>query len=71
MSFAQILEEVDRLTEEERTELARRLHALELASDPKRTADMSARLDRSLAGSGVVTEEQLRAQLSARGFARS
>ena len=71
MSFAQILEEVDRLTEEERTELAHRLRARELSQDAKRTADMSARLEANLAGSGVVTEEQLRAQISARGFARS
>lgn len=70
MSFAQILEEVDRLTEEERRELARRLRARELAGDAKRTEDLSARLDKTLAGTGVVTEEQLHSRLRTRGFAQ-
>jgi hypothetical protein len=59
MSFAQILEEVDHLTDSERLKLARRLGALELAGDAARTAEMSARLDRTLAGTDAVTEEQL------------
>ena len=59
MSFAQILEAVNHLTGSERLELARRLRALELAGDAARTADMSARLDRTLAGTDAVTEEQL------------
>ena len=67
MSLAQILEEVDHLTDGERTELARRLRALALAGDAQRTADMSARLDRTLAGTDVVTEEQLPARLRTRG----
>ena len=67
MSLAEILEEVDRLTDAERIELARRLRARELATDEKRTADMSARLDRMLAGTGAVTEEELHARLRARG----
>ena len=67
MSLAQILEEVDHLTDDERLELARRLRALELARDAKRTADMSARLDRTLAGTNVVTEEQLVSRLQTRG----
>jgi hypothetical protein len=60
MSLAEILEEVDRLTDAERVELARRLRARELAGDPARTADMAAQLDRMLAGEGVVAEEELR-----------
>ena len=67
MSLAQILEEVDHLTGEERIQLARRLRALELAGDSKRTADMSARLDRTLAGTNAVTEEQLHTRLRPRG----
>ena len=67
MSLAEILEEVDHLTDGERTELARRLRALELAGDAKRTADMSARLDNSLAGKDSVTEEQLLSRLRTRG----
>ena len=67
MSLAQILEEVDHLTDGERTELARRLRALALAGDAQRTANMSARLDSTLAGKGVVTEEQLPARLQTRG----
>ena len=54
MSLAEILEEVDHLTDGERTELA---------GDAKRTADMSARLDSSLAGKDSVTEGQLLSRL--------
>ena len=67
MSLAQIIEEVDHLTDGERLELARRLRALALAGDVQRTADMSARLDRTLAGTDVVTEEQLLSRLQTRG----
>ena len=67
MSLAQIIEEVDHLTDGERLELARRLRALALAGDAARTADMSARLDRTLAGTDVVTEEQLHSRLQTRG----
>ena len=67
MSLAQIIEEVDHLTDGERLELARRLRALALAGDVQRTADMSARLDRTLAGTDVVTEEQLHSRLQTRG----
>ena len=67
MSLAQIIEEVDHLTDGERTELALRLRALALAGDAQRTADMSARLDRTLAGTDVVTEEQLLSRLQTRG----
>ena len=67
MSLAQIIEEVDHLTDGERLELARRLRALALAGDVQRTADMSARLDRTLAGTDVVTEEQLLSRLRTRG----
>jgi hypothetical protein len=68
MSFAEILEQVDLLTDEERKELALRLRAKELANDANRTADMSTKLDRMLAGVGVVTEEELHARLRARGI---
>ena len=67
MSLAQIIEEVDHLTDGERLELARRLRALALAGDAHRTADISARLDRTLAGTDVVTEEQLLSRLQTRG----
>jgi len=70
MSLAQILEEVDRLTHEERIEVARRLRALELAGDAKRTADMAARLDRTLTGTDMVTEDQLLSRLRTRESAR-
>jgi hypothetical protein len=70
MSLAQILEEVEYLTDDERIELARRLRALELAGDAQRTADMSARLDRTLTATDVVTEEQLLSRLRTRGLAR-
>lgn len=53
----------------ERTELAHRLRARELAGDESRTAEMEARLDRMLAGEGVVTEEELHAKLCVRGAA--
>ena len=66
MSLAEILEEVDHLTDGERTEPARRLRALELAGDAKRTADMSARLDSMLAGKDSVTEGQLLSRLRTR-----
>ena len=66
MSLAEILEEVDHLTDGERIELARRLRALELAGDAKRTADMSARLDSMLAGKDSVTEGQLLSRLRTR-----
>jgi hypothetical protein len=60
MSLTEILAEVDRLSVAERAELTRRLRARELAEDPQRTADASARLDRALRGEGVVGEEELR-----------
>ena len=67
MSFADILEEVDRLTDAERLLLSRRLRARELAADAARTAEMAARLDRMRAGDGAVTEEELRSRLLSRG----
>ncbi len=70
MSLAEILEEVERLTDGERTELARRLRARELAGDAERTADMSARLDGMLAGGEAVSEEELHARLRTRGLGR-
>ena len=69
MSFTEILAEVDRLSDAERAQLTRRLRARELAADPARTADLAARLDRTLAGRGLVDEEQLRARLGHRGAA--
>ena len=69
MSFTELLSEVDRLSDAERAQLARRLRARELASDPARTADLAARLDRTLAGRDSVDEEQLRARLGHRGAA--
>ena len=69
MSFADLLEAVDHLNESERAELGRRLHARELAGDASRTAEMAARLDRMLAGEGIVTEEELHAKWSVRGGA--
>ena len=53
-----------------RGKLARRLRALELAGDAQRTADMSARLDRALAGTDVVTEDDLFSRLRTRGLAQ-
>ena len=69
MSFTDLLEAVDRLNDEDRAALARRLRARELADNPTRTAEMAGRLDRMLAGDGIVTEEELRARLQARGAA--
>jgi hypothetical protein len=69
MSLADLLEEVDRLSDEERAVLSRRLRARELTGDATRTADMAGRLDRMLAGEGVVTEQELRARIEARGAA--
>lgn len=69
MSFPELLEAVDHLDDAERAELARRLRARELAADPARLADLSARLDRMLAGQGIVTEDEVRAKLRARGLA--
>jgi hypothetical protein len=69
MSFAELLAAVARLSDAECTELARRLRARELANDPARTADMSRRLDRTLAGEGVVTEEEFRARTKGRSLA--
>ena len=69
MSLADLLEEVDRLNDAERTMLSRRLRARELAGDATRTADMAGRLDRMLAAEGVVTEQELRARIEARGAA--
>ena len=69
MSFTDLLEAVDRLNDEDRAALARRLRARELAHDPARTAEMSGRLDRMLAGDGIVTEEEFRARVQARGTA--
>lgn len=68
MSLAEILAEVDRLTDAERAELARRLRAHELASDPARTAALSARLDRLQGGTGGVPEKELRGRLQDRGL---
>ena len=69
MRFSELLAEVDRLSDEERAQLTRRLRARELAADPARTADLAARLDRTLAGKDSVDEEQLRARLGHRGTA--
>ena len=69
MSFTDLLEAVDRLSDSERMELARRLRARELAGDESRVAEMGVRLDRMLAGEGVVTEEELHAKLCVRGAA--
>ena len=69
MSLADILEEVDRLTDAERLVLARRLRAREIAGDTQRTAEMAAHLDRMQSGEGVVAEEDLRARLLSRGIA--
>ena len=69
MSFTDLLEAVDHLSDSERTELGRRLRARELAGDASRTAEMASRLDRMLAGEGIVTEEELHAKWRARGGA--
>lgn len=69
MSLDDLLEEVDRLSDAERTVLSRRLRARELAGDASRTVEMSGRLDRMLAGEGVITEQELRARIEARGAA--
>ena len=69
MSLADLLEEVDRLSDAERTVLSRRLRARELAGDATRTTEMAGRLDRMIAGEGVVTEEELRARIESRGAA--
>jgi hypothetical protein len=66
MSLAEILEEVEHLSDTERAQLARQLWARELAADPERTADLARRLDRQLSGQGFVTEEEFRARLAAR-----
>ena len=67
MSLADLLEEVDRLNDAERAVLSRRLRARELAADATRTVEMAARLDRMLAGEGLVTDQELRARIEARG----
>ena len=69
MSLADLLEEVDLLNDAERAVLSRRLRARELAADATRTAEMAGRLDRMLAGEGLVTEQELRARIEARGAA--
>ena len=69
MSLADLLEEVDRLSDADRAVLSRRLRARELADDATRTASMAGRLDRMRAGEGVVTEQELRARIEARGAA--
>ena len=69
MSLADLLEEVDRLSDADRTVLSRRLRARELTGDATRTAEMAARRDRMLAGEGAVDEMELRARIEARGAA--
>jgi hypothetical protein len=64
MSVAEILEEAGRLTPVERSELVRQLRVRELTDDPARTEDLATKLDRVLAGSGAVSEEQLRDRLN-------
>jgi len=68
MSLTEILAEVERLSEADRAELARRLRARELANDPQYLADVSARLDRALKGEGLVGEEEVRRRLTERGL---
>ena len=69
MSLADLLDEVDRLNDADRKILSRRLRARELAGDATRTAEMAGGLDRMLAGENVVTEQELRARIEARGAA--
>ena len=68
MSLTEIIAEVDRLSAADRAELRRRLRARELADDPQRTADVSAKLDRALHREGIADEEVVRQRLAERGF---
>lgn len=64
MSLTEVLAEANRLNADDRAELVRHLRARELAEDPRRTAEVSARLDRALRGEGIVAEEDLRRRIA-------